>query len=179
VRPIRPLPPRPQPTPSPKPTPTPEQAHDIDWIETSPAVEVTSELKKEKPNFYTEFEGLSKYDGDKGLVVFVYWESDDASTDKEDKKKIEKSQKMDEMLKADCLKVMADTFIWVRLNGRELDKELAKRHKIYKVPCVLLVDIRGKKWYILTNHLTKPKRFLKTLKKFESFNNRLRRMLKR
>ena len=148
------------------------------WIQTSPAVEVTPELKKEKPNFYTEFEGLSKYDGDKGLVVFIYWESDDASTDKKAKKRLEKSAKMDEMLKAGCLKVMADTFIWVRLNGCELDKELAKRHKIYKVPCVLLVDIRGKKWYVLT-HPTKPKRFLKTLKKFEAFNNRLRRMLKK
>jgi len=176
VRPIRPLPPHPKPNPS--PNPTPEQAHDIEWIETSPAVEVTPELKKEKPNFYAEFEGLSKYDGEKGLVVFVYWESDDVSADREDRRKAKKSAKMDEMLKADCLKVMADTFIWVRLNGRELDKELAKRHKIFKVPCVLLVDIRGKKWYVLTRP-TKPKRFLKTLKKFEMFNNRLRRILKK
>ena len=111
-------------------------------------------------------------------MVFVYWESNGTSADKKDKEKMEKSQKMDEMLKADCLKVVADTFIWVRLNGYELDKELAKRHKIYKVPCVLLVDIRGKKWYVLTRP-TKPKRFLRTLRKFEAFNNRLRRMLKK
>lgn len=192
--PIRPPQPKPQPRPTPNPQPKPglpnptpnpseKQIKEIDWNESFPSVELTEELKKEKPNFYKEFENLTQYESDKPLVVFVYWSSlEDGTTDKDDKEKVEKSEKMEEMLKDDSIREMADKFVWVRVDGRKLSKEqyikMAKRHGIYKMPCIVLIDLRGKKWATITGP-RKPKCFLKTLKKFEKFNERLRKILKK
>ena len=121
---------------------------------------------------------MAKYEADKPAVVFVYWpETDDGTADRKDRKKAEKSKLLEEMLKAECLREMADKFVWVRVNGRELKKDIAKRHGMLRVPCIVLIDIRGKKWYSLTSHRTKPEKFLKTLKRFEKFNERLRRII--
>ena len=155
----------------------------IEWKESFPCVELTEELKKSQPDFYTEFEGLAKYRTQKALVVFVYWaQLKEGTQDKKEKAKVGKSEKMEGMLRDKSLREMSDKFIWVRVNGRELSKEkqkaIAERHRIAKTPCILLVDIHGKVWRSITTP-KRPKSFIRTLKRFLKFNDRLARSLKK
>jgi len=123
-----------------------QESGNIEWEE-GKGTELEKKFRK-KSNVFEDFDVLSGKKKKNPVMIYFYWPEtkEDEKASSKDKKQLHYCKKMEEKLFSDStFAEVANEFFCVKVNLKELHKDLSKKYKVKYAPYVLIFDCMGDK----------------------------------